>query len=274
MTPPFRLAALLALLLALAAFQPPDTTRLTGKSGVLRSIALADLPGGSYFMGVADGEEHEQQAYPGHVVHIAPFRIARTDVTFAQYDAFARAVRAPLPQDEGFGRATRPVINVDRAEALAFIAWLNAGTGRHFRLPSEAEWEYAARGGTTTPYFWGDALASDYANLQGVGGRDTFMTTSPVASFLPNAFGLYDMAGNVWQLVEDCRHPTLVGAPVDGSAWVGADCDSRIARGGWYSSLTRGSRVTARAAVGEGFRSMGLGFRLAEDAPPASAPKP
>jgi formylglycine-generating enzyme required for sulfatase activity len=273
MSPLARIFPIVAIVLTLAAFQPAEPAPPSDKAGVLESIDLADLAGGSYFMGVPEGEEHEQQAYPGHIVRVKPFRIARTDVTFDQFDVFARATGAPLPQDEGFGRGTRPVIDVDRAEALAFIAWLNAGTGRHFRLPTEAEWEYAARAGGTTPYFWGAGQASDYANLQGTGGRDQFMTTSPVASFLPNAFGLYDMAGNVWQMVEDCRHATLVGAPVDGSAWVDRPCDCRIARGGWYSSLTRGSRVTARAAVADGFRSMGLGFRLAEDAAPASSPR-
>ncbi len=264
---------LVGAILTLAAC-PPARAADADKAGVLRSIDLADLPGGSYFMGVASGEEHEQQAWPGHVVRVKPFRIAKTDVTFEQFDVFARRTHSALPQDEGFGRATRPVINVDRAEALAFIAWLNAGTGRHFRLPTEAEWEYAARAGGTTPYYWGAGEATDYANIQGTGGRDQFMTTAPVASFLPNAFGLYDMAGNVWQMVEDCRHATLVGAPDDGSAWVDPPCDSRIARGGWYSSLSRGIRVTARAAVADGFRSMGLGFRLAEDAAPApSQPK-
>ncbi len=235
------------------------------KSDLIASIEMVDLPGGSFFMGVKEGEEHEQQAYPGHVVEIRPFRIAKTDVTFAQFDAFTRATGAHLAQDEGFGRGARPVINVDRHEILSFIAWLNAGTGRRFRLPSEGEWEYAARGGTTTPYFWGDAPSSDYANLQGTRGRDVFDTTAPVASFLPNPFGLYDMVGNVWQELEDCRHPTLTGAPTDGRPWLDGPCDSRIARGGWYHSLTRGSRVTSRSAAAESFRSMSLGFRLAED---------
>jgi formylglycine-generating enzyme required for sulfatase activity len=98
-------------------------------------------------------------------------------------------------------------------------------------------------------------------------GRDHFVATAPVASFLPNGFGLYDMAGNVWQMTADCRHPTLEGAPTDGSAWIDGACDSRIARGGWYGSMARGSKVTTRSAYADGFRSMALGFRLAEDLP-------
>jgi formylglycine-generating enzyme required for sulfatase activity len=265
MTARFCFAPILAVLILLAGCHPFRGGNSPEKSKVLASIDLVDLPGGAFFMGVKEGEEHEQQAYPGHVVRIKPFRIAKTDVTFDQFDAFAKATGRPLPQDEGFGRGTRPVINVNRGEILDFIAWLNAGAGRHFRLPSESEWEYAARGGTTTAYYWGDSPNSDYANVQGMVGRDHFDTTSPVASFPPNPFGLFDMAGNVWQAVEDCRHSTLVGAPEDGRPWIEGLCDSRIARGGWYNSLSRGSRVTARAAVADSFRSMGLGFRLAED---------
>jgi formylglycine-generating enzyme required for sulfatase activity len=237
------------------------------KERTVTSITMADLPGGPFVMGLKADEEHEQQSYPAQNMILKPFRIAKTVVTFDQYDAFARATGQAMPQDEGMGRGTRPVINVDRQEILSFIAWLNADTGHHFRLPSEAEWEYAGRGGTTTPYYWGSAISSDYANLSVTKGRDHFIATAPVKSFLPNGFGLFDMVGNVWQVVEDCRHHDLVGMPLDGRPWVDSPCDSRIARGGWYGSLTRGSRVTARAAVADSFRSMGLGFRLAEDAP-------
>ena len=263
--PTLVLAAIGVLLAAAAA---PTLYRLLSSSPSKRAagaIAMVDLPGGAYIMGVVAGEEHEQQAYPARRVTVQPFRIGKTDVTFDQYDLYARAVGRPLPQDEGFGRGTFPVINLNREEVADYIGWLNQGTGRHFRLPSEAEWEYAARGGTTGPYFWGKGASSDYANLAGDGGRDHFVTTAPVASFLPNPFGLYDMVGNVWQRVEDCRHPTMDGAPADGRAWIDGPCDSRIMRGGWYGSLTRGSRVTSRSAVADEFRSMGLGFRLAED---------
>jgi formylglycine-generating enzyme required for sulfatase activity len=239
----------------------------SAKERAIKSIAMVNLPGGPFVMGLKADEEHEQQSYPAQNITLKPFRIAKTVVTFDQYDAFAKATDQALPQDEGMGRGSRPVINVDRPEILAFIKWLSADTGHHFRLLSEAEWEYAARGGSATPYYWGEAKSSDYANLSGTKGRDHFITTAPVGSFQPNGFGLFDMIGNVWQVVEDCRHHDLVGIPQDGRPWINEPCDSRIARGGWYGSLTRGSRVTARAAVADGFRSMGLGFRLAEDAP-------
>ena len=254
--------ALLALSAGLFWFVTRPENRRTADA-----IAMIDLPGGVYVMGVGADEDREQQAWPARRVTIRPFRLAKTVVTFDEYDRYAKATGQPLPQDEGFGRRSRPAINLDRAEVAGFIAWLNADTGRHFRLPSEAEWEYAARGGTTGSYFWGDRPSTDYANLSKDGGRDRFVTTAPVASFLPNAFGLYDMVGNVWQRVEDCRHPTMEGAPADGQPWIDVGCDSRIMRGGWYGSLTRGSKVTSRSAVADSFRSMGLGFRLAEDLP-------
>ena len=260
----FRIGVQLSAMLGLCLIVAGCSESSDGKSKVIASIAMVTLPAGSFAMGVKEGAAHEEQAYPAHGVHVPSFRIAKTTVTFDQYDEFARETQRALPQDEGFGRGTRPVINVDRQDALDFIAWLNAGTGHRFRLPSESESEYAARGGTATPYFWGDRAAASYANVTKVGTVGRFTGTAPVASFLPNGFGLFDMVGNVWQMVEDCRHPFLIGAPTDGTAWVDKVCDGRIARGGYYASMSRGSRVTTRAAVGNGFRSMGLGFRLAE----------
>jgi formylglycine-generating enzyme required for sulfatase activity len=190
--------------------------------------------------------------------------MARTTVTFEQYDLFATATERVLPQDEGLGRGAHPVINVDRQDMLEFINWLNASTGRHFRLPSEAEWEYAARAGTTSRYFWGDDPDPERANSSANADPDHFVYTAPVASFPPNAWGFYDMAGNVWQAVSDCLHANYVGAPIDGRAWVDPGCKIRMARGGYFGSR-RAMGSASRAAIGEHFRSMGLGFRLAED---------
>jgi formylglycine-generating enzyme required for sulfatase activity len=199
-------------------------------------------------------------------VAISPFRLAATLVTFDKYDAYTKATRRPFAQDEGWGRGDRPVININRQEMLTFIRWLNAGTHRHFRLPTEAEYEYAARAGTTTPYFWGDGTTSDYANASSNTGKDVFEFTSPVGSFLPNPWGLFDIIGNVWEMTQDCRHPDFVGAPSNGAAWMEEEpCDSYIVRGGWYHSVTRGVQVTSRSAASASFRSSGLGFRVAED---------
>lgn len=236
-------------------------------TAVARTLALADLPGGIFMMGT-DEAVGFQNGYPRHQVNVMPFRIGKYEVTFAQYDAFARTTGRPLPADEGWGRGDRPVIHVSWADARAFAEWLSSGTGRRFRLPSEAEWEYAARGGTTTLYWWGDMPNPDMANTAADTGKDTYPNTAPVGRFPANPFGLHDMLGNVWELVEDCRKPSYEGAPADGTAWIDKDCDSRAVRGGAFGSVARGMQSAARGAAGEHFDSAGMGFRLAEDMPP------
>lgn len=228
---------------------------------------MVDIPGGSFTMGAPEDAD-VQQGKPQHDVTLGGFRLATTPVTFAQYDAFASAVGRPLPQDDGLGRGERPVINIDREDMLAYIDWLNAGMSDDgYRLPSEAEWEYAARAGTTSAFYWGEEPDPDFSNTRGTGGRDTWEFTSPVASFPANPWGLYDMAGNVWEMTADCRTEGYIGAPADGSAQVTENCFSYIVRGGDYSSSRRGQRPTARAAAGEQFRSGSLSFRVAQDLP-------
>ena len=119
-------------------------------------------------------------------------------------------------------------------------------TGKPYRLLTEAEWEYAARAGSTTAYFWGDEIGKDNANCNGCGSQWDGRQTSPVGSFKPNAFGLYDMAGNVWQWVQDCYHDNYNGAPTDGSAWTSGDCNLRVVRGGSFIYGPRALRAAAR----------------------------
>src|SRR5205823_12154354 len=132
------------------------------------------------------------------------------------------------PSDYGWGRGRRPVINVSWDDAKAYAAWLANRTGKAYRLLSEAEWEYAARAGTTTVYFWGDAIGNNNANCDGCGSQWDKRQTAPVGSFKSNAFGLYDMAGNVWQWVQDCYHADYQGAPTAGSEWTSGDCSRRV----------------------------------------------
>lgn len=244
--------------------RPPARPAQDTALAVAATVQLVDIRGGAYTMGT-DPAVGFQNGFPPHPVTIKAFRLGRYDVTFDQFDAFARAMHRELPPDEDWGRGDRPVIHVSWRDAHEFIEWLNRGSGHHFRLPTEAEWEYAARGGTSTLYWWGDEPNPDMANTVTNKGRDHFVFTSPVGSFPPNPFGLYDISGNVWQLVEDCRHGSYDGAPADGSAWQGEPCDSRIARGGSYSSIRRGMQVAARVAAGETYDAADLGFRLAED---------
>lgn len=250
-----------------ADYKPVSAPTEDTPSAVAATLQMVNIPAGRFTMGT-DPKVGFQNGFPPHSVEVPTFGMDRYDVTFDQYDAFARATHRPLPPDEGWGREERPVIHVTWRDAQAFIAWLNAGTGRHFRLPTEAEWEYAARAGTTTLYWWGDEPDGNYANTSADTGRDHWPHTSPVGAFPPNRLGLYDMLGNVWQLVEDCRHPSYEGGPTDGSAWTSGDCDSRVARGGCYASIRRGMQVAARSAAGETFDSAALGFRLAETQQP------
>jgi formylglycine-generating enzyme required for sulfatase activity len=155
---------------------------------------------------------------------------------------------------------------VNWSDIHAFIDWLAAATDRQFRLPTEAEWEYAVRAGTTSLYWWGDDANHAMVNNSVNDGADTWEFTAPVGRLAANPFGLLDILGNVWEFVQDCRHPTYEGAPDDGSARLDGNCDSRVVRGGSWGSTSRGVQVAARAAASESFAAMDLGFRLAENA--------
>ena len=190
-------------------------------------------------------------------------------MTFAEFDAFTQATGyKSAPDYETWGRGSHPVINVSWEDAQAYIDWLSKTTGRSYRLPSEAEWEYAARAGTTTAYSWGDDFEHyNQANCYGC-NREWLMSTTPVGSFEANKFGLYDMAGNVSEWTQDCLNMDYHGAPSDGSAWESGDCQRRITRGGGWDTIplflrpaNRGGRVKFAAKKRFDF----LGFRVAMD---------
>ena len=160
--------------------------------------------------------------------------------------------------DEGWGRGPRPVINVSWSDATEYVAWLSSQTGAESAC--EAEWEYAARAGSATKYTWGNEIGSNRANC---GGDDCISGHSaPVGSFAPNAFGLHDMHGNVFEWVQDCLNASYAGAPVDGSAWLSGDCSVRVLRGGSWLSNPRFLRA-ARLRNSAGYRSIFIGFRVA-----------
>jgi formylglycine-generating enzyme required for sulfatase activity len=225
---------------------------------------MADIPAGVFRMGdlTRKGFTFEQ---PVHRVAVPTFRLARHDVTFDQYDAFARATGRPLPEQRtGEPRGAMPVVNVTWTDAAAFIEWLNQASGRRYRLPSEAEWEYAARAGSRTVYPWGDRFDPGKANSEGREGADRWEAAAPVGSFPPNAFGLYDMVGNVWQWMDDCEHNDFHGAPTDGSAWKTGDCNWRMVRGGSWVQDARGMRVSLRLWEDLPRHFQSMGFRVAE----------
>ena len=207
-----------------------------------------------------------------HGVTIAsPFTVGRYEVTFAEWDACVAAGGCThRPNDEGWGRGTRPVINVSWEDAQDYVRWLSRETGKTYRLLSETEWEYVARAGTTTEYWWGNEADHAHANYgkdeccEGMAaGVDHWVNTAPVGSFDANAFGLFDTAGNVFEWVEDCWNEGYKEAPTDGSAWTNGDCSTRVRRGGsWYND-TRSLRAAIRGSTGSGERFSHLGFRVA-----------
>ena len=152
---------------------------------------------------------------PRHLVQISPFRMGKYSVTFEQFDAFTTETARARAGDEGWGRGNRPVINVTWSDVQDFIRWLNGKTGRQYRLPSEAEREYASSAGASTNNWWGDKTDPEYLNAKGTGGRDQWEFTAPVGQFPPNPLGLYDLTGNVWERTADCWYPNYEGAPVD-----------------------------------------------------------
>ena len=243
------------------------------------------LPAGRFLMGSPEDEPGRfSNEGPRHEVRIERrFALGVTEVTFDDYDRFARATGRTLPEDEGWGRGNRPVINVSWEDARAYAAWLGEQTGQRYRLPSEAEWEYAARAGTRTRYFWGDdpeaGQACRFANGYDRTGKtkhdfpwphfdceDGAANTAPVDRYDRNAFGLADMLGNVWEWTADCWHENYANAPLDGTAWReadGGDCGQRVVRGGGWDFRPENLRAAFRFRVPSGVAVVNLGFRVA-----------
>lgn len=231
----------------------------SGGEGPLMTV----IPAGRFMMGSPEDERgRSADEGPQHEVIIAKsFALGVYAVTFDEYDRFCREAGRKKPSDHGWRRENRPVINISWCDAQAYCAWLCEQTGLSYRLPSEAEWEYACRAGTATPFNTGDAIHSDQANF-GMAHKKTL----PVGSFPPNKLGLCDMHGNVWEWVQDCWHENYRNAPVDGSAWLeasGGDCNRRVVRGGSWLDVPQGLRSANRYWSSTDDASNGLGFRIA-----------
>ena len=237
--------------------------------------AMIALPGGAFDMGSPDTEpERESNEGPRHRVTLPPFAIGRTEVSFADYDRFATATGRKLPEDQGWGRGERPAINISWEDATAFADWLSRETGKAYRLPTEAEWEYAARAGTAGPFWTGDCIHTDQANYDGNDdyngcGAKTGVDrgkTLPVASLAANPWGLYDTAGNVWEWT--C---SAYASPYDGTETTCISKDhasngpDRVIRGGSWFHRPSGLRSANRFRSAPSYRSDILGFRLAQD---------
>lgn len=222
------------------------------------------MPAGSFQMGCVSGRGCEYNELPVHSVRIESFELSKYEVTFEEYDAFTDATGRERADDEGWGRVRRPVINVSWHDAVAYTQWLSEQTGETYRLPSEAEWEYAARAGSTTKYSWGNDIGHNRANCYGCGSRwDDDNQTAPVGSFSANRWGLYDMHGNVSEWVQDCWNWNYRGAPYDESAWESGDRSVRVFRGGSWHDLPVGLRSADRERTRPVVQGYGLGFRVA-----------
>ena len=222
------------------------------------------IPAGGFTMGspVIETGRFDNEG-PQHEVTVArPLAVSKFDVTFADWDACVSVGGCPQASDSGFGRGTRPVINVSWDDAEQYVGWFSRMTGRPYRLLTEAEWEYAARAGTRTAYSWGEKIGKGNADCNGCGSKWDNRQTSPVGSFRPNAFGLYDTAGDAWQWVQDCYHEGYSQAPKDGSAWIVPGCSSHVVRGGsWYDG-PRTVRSAYRVGDATVNRNSSLGFRV------------
>lgn len=241
---------------ALAAPRPGETFR-----DCAECPEMVVVPAGEFMMG-SNETPYEK---PAHKVVIAsPFGIGRREITFEDWDrCFAAGGCKYSPDDHGWGRGQRPVIDISWDDAKEYLQWLSQTTKQPYRLPSEAEWEYAARAGTDSPFWWGRAMTGN-AVCQDCSAAPP-RQTMPTGSIRPNGFGLFDVAGNVAEWVEDCWNESYRGAPRDGSPWRTGQCRQRGLRGGSFSSKMTMIRSSARFRYDQDVRYYANGFRVARD---------
>ncbi len=250
------------------ALKPEDTFReCSAEQGKDYCPLMVVLPAGSFIMGSPATEQgHQPSEEPQHQVTIAKlFAVSKFALTFDEWDTCVNYGDCPQGvADSGWGHGQQPVINVTWDDAQHYVAWLSKMTGKTYRLLTESEYEYAARAGATTTYPWGDDIGIGNSNCKGCGSRWDNTQTAPVGSFAANAFGLFDMVGNVWGWVEDCVNNNYDSAPTDGSAWIErGDCKNRIVRGGSWNNTPANLRCATRVGISPGFRDNLLGFRVA-----------
>ena len=285
--PILMIALLAAASVARTADPPPATFR-----DCADCPEMVTVPAGDFVMGSPKTEAGRFDAEgPQHTVTLRAFALAPYEVTVHEFLAFLEATRyQPLPCDRllgltwevaGRGKAFspgyaeapgQPAVCLSWTDAQAYLKWLNRkARGDRYRLPSEAEWEYAARAGTTAARWWGEAIGVGKANCNGCGSQWDNERFAPVGSFGPNPWGLYDMLGNVWQWTDDCWNESYVGAPTDGSAWKDGDCDRRVLRGGSWDNLPVFVRSAARGRAYFDNRDFDYatyaGFRVAKTLP-------
>jgi formylglycine-generating enzyme required for sulfatase activity len=222
------------------------------------------IPGGSFVMG-SPGSSTNIDERPSHTVKIKKFAISKFEVTFSEYEKYAKATKNPMPDDLYMEHETSPVIFVKWDDAFNYAKWLSEQTGQKYRLPSEAEWEYAAAGGRDTPFWWGYEEKPGMAHCFACESQFDPRKPAKIGQFPANPYGLYDISGNVSEWVYDCWHDSYKDAPSDGSVWEGGDCSQRIARGGSYISPQQSLRVAKRDKFKSDSGYDHVGIRLARD---------
>jgi formylglycine-generating enzyme required for sulfatase activity len=225
---------------------------------------LVVIPAGEFDMGSRDAP---YESPPHRVTIPSPIAIARRETTFAEWDACVADGGCKYSADDhGWGRGNRPLIGVNWEDAHAYAAWLSRKTGKKYRLPTEAEWEFAARAGTTTTFWWGKEVGRANANCENC-DTTPLQKTMPVGSYRPNGFGLYDTSGNAYEWVEDCWNDTYAKAPKDGSAWLSGQCGQRVLRGGSFANKANAATSAARFRYDFDVRYYANGFRLVRELP-------
>jgi formylglycine-generating enzyme required for sulfatase activity len=248
----------------------------TFKECVSRCPDMVVIPGGTFMMGSENGDPDER---PRHQVAIKPFAVSKFEITHDEWQECV-ALDACVPVEADFGAGRQPVIRVTWTMARDYVKWLKRFTGKEYGLLSESEWEYVARAGSTEVYSFGDDpnQLCKHGNVRDKAGQrfyphwttvvecdDGYATTSPVGSYEPNKFGLYDVHGNLWEWVEDCWHDSYDGAPSDGLAWTSGDCSFRVQRGGSWDNGARDVRSANRYRGIPGAWAVTLGFRVARE---------
>lgn len=223
---------------------------------------IEKIPPSTFLMGDQNrmGDDNEK---PVHEVEIPKgFYISKYEVTFDQYDKFARETGRALPPDNGWGRGQRPVINVSWYDAKAYAAWLSEQTNAEYRLPTEIEWEYSARADSNTAFWYGNTVRAGYSICDSCGSQWDGISTGPVGSQASNPLGLFDMHGNVAEWVEDCYHDSYDGAPTKNQVWLANQCDTRVIKGGSWFDIPRVGRSATRYRAEPDLKASNWGFRI------------
>lgn len=217
---------------------------------------MISLRGGSFAM----GSNEDVSEKPVRQVTVKPFAMGKFPVSVREWNACAAAKACGFTAT---GKDDAPVGNVSWSDAKQYVAWLAETARKPYRLPSEAEWEYAARGGTQTRYWWGDQFQAGMVNCRNCSDIPTNDQPVKVGSLKPNPFGLFDMGGGIDQWVEDCWHKNYQGAPTDGSAWVENECSSHVIRSGSWRNDSSYARASNRGSYDTNVRYPTHGFRVA-----------